>query len=438
MEGDRTAHYSKSRKTIKTDSMGRNQKKCHSINKYVITTKGSHPNSSPHTNMNSILLPNQHDVLCVKDKTYAKHVGNIMFHDLITQYALQYDIGSKLKKMQLTSYIVNYMKQQYQSRFLRLVQNNRISKEGEDDSMETNQDKTKHSVRSAATITRIPIDTDECTTTTESNSLQQASRSFYWEVITDKQARDKTSHALRFASKQIRRKQEAKSISDGTEGSVRSTMMTPTLKESTPCTVKKASEIVKIPKQEKRKSKMDHGRTQNIIPCHESVCEKRDDNDNDSLATTDSFMELYDRQQDILIDIKVKQDKFQKQQFQRHGKGGIIVDDEDATASQLPNTIEIPTNTLNRTKKQRPYGTRPQSKWSDQTKSTQWNKKVNEMYHNRDNNSSRGNTIPISSSILSSHNYVSPSSTKELSRGLSVGDDLFQLLDMSIMTLESL
>jgi hypothetical protein len=94
-----------------------------------------------------ITNPTDYDVLCIKDKTWARHVGNRIYRERVLTLASQYDSASKQDKMKITRSIVQLMQTKYYSRFLRQVHDD------------------------------------------------------LWEIITDKQARDKTSHALRFAAK---------------------------------------------------------------------------------------------------------------------------------------------------------------------------------------------------------------------------------------------
>jgi hypothetical protein len=98
----------------------------------------------------SIEQPNEYDILCGKDKTFSKHKGNIVFREKIMSMASEYRIAStKPARMKLTKVIVDSLKAEYNAKFLR----------------------------------SIPISNDK----------------YVWEEISDQQARDKTSHALRFA-----------------------------------------------------------------------------------------------------------------------------------------------------------------------------------------------------------------------------------------------
>jgi len=94
-------------------------------------------------------LPRTYDVLCGKDKTYNKHAGNRVFRETIVAHQDAYAASqTKQNKMQITKNIVSSMQDQYGTRFVKL-------------SAETGQ----------------------------------------WEEISNQVARDKVSHALRFAAK---------------------------------------------------------------------------------------------------------------------------------------------------------------------------------------------------------------------------------------------
>lgn len=96
-----------------------------------------------------IYEPSAFDILCGKDKTYDQHKGNHLFREIICEYTAKYhEAQSKPKRMQMTKDIVQILRSKFNCRFIRLVT----------DSMNT-----------------------------------------YWEEISDTQARDKISHALRYA-----------------------------------------------------------------------------------------------------------------------------------------------------------------------------------------------------------------------------------------------
>jgi hypothetical protein len=85
------------------------------------------------------------DVLCGRDRNFAKHPGNLLYRQLVERQASAYALATtKPAKMKITKSIVHTMQTQHGSRFLRRTENN------------------------------------------------------LWETLTNVQARDKTSHALRF------------------------------------------------------------------------------------------------------------------------------------------------------------------------------------------------------------------------------------------------
>lgn len=107
--------------------------------------------TTPATKQNDALeavnRPTEYDILCGKDKTYAKHTGNQIFRSMIESWVVRYQAASsKQSKMKITKEIVSSMHEKHNSRFLRKI------------------------------------------SSTE------------WEEITDQVARDKVSHALRFAA----------------------------------------------------------------------------------------------------------------------------------------------------------------------------------------------------------------------------------------------
>ena len=100
------------------------------------------------TNGTIVASPTDMDVLCSKDKSTAKHPGNLVFRERIEQVTARYSVAtSKQEKMKITRDIVAFMRMKHGSRFLKL-----------------------HSGGA-------------------------------WVEITDQSARDKVSHALRFAAK---------------------------------------------------------------------------------------------------------------------------------------------------------------------------------------------------------------------------------------------
>jgi hypothetical protein len=99
------------------------------------------------TNTTAIKAPAQFDILCGQDNTFSRHEGNKVFKELIDSFQHVYaNSTSKHEKMGITREIVSQLQAKFNSRFLKPSEN------GE------------------------------------------------WQEITNQRARDKVSHALRFAS----------------------------------------------------------------------------------------------------------------------------------------------------------------------------------------------------------------------------------------------
>jgi hypothetical protein len=101
--------------------------------------------------------PRPHDVLCGKDKTYnLHHLGNRIYRDLIEAKAIEYAATSnKNSKMEFTKEIVDVMQMQYGSRFLRPVSSSTSSVFWEEISNQQARDKTSHALRFCANNTTI-------------------------------------------------------------------------------------------------------------------------------------------------------------------------------------------------------------------------------------------------------------------------------------------
>ena len=109
-------------------------------------TKG-HDNSARLHSSKPVLEPLPMDILCGRDRNYTKHPGNQIYRQLLEDQSSIYETKlSKVAKMEVTKYIVGTMQNQHGSRFIR--------------------------------------QTDDG-----------------WEELSNTQARDKTSHALRFLHK---------------------------------------------------------------------------------------------------------------------------------------------------------------------------------------------------------------------------------------------
>jgi hypothetical protein len=117
----------------------------------TITRSRSNENQNDMMSIRNIVLEGlaPFDILCGKERTYEKYKGNQLFRAQIAAYTSQYQEATSREKMRITKLIIYSLKTKYQSRFLRLTKNGPAR---------------------------------------------------YWEEISDRQARDKTSHALCFAA----------------------------------------------------------------------------------------------------------------------------------------------------------------------------------------------------------------------------------------------
>jgi hypothetical protein len=114
--------------------------------------------------MFEIIHPAETDVLCGKDKTFAKHPGNVLYRNLIQAFSQVYaETPTKQEKMRMTAEIVQKMKVEHGSRFLKSVHGNHSDWGSEDDD-------------------------------------GSGGGGGVWEEISVTAARDKTSHALRFCA----------------------------------------------------------------------------------------------------------------------------------------------------------------------------------------------------------------------------------------------
>jgi hypothetical protein len=89
------------------------------------------------------------DILCGKDKTYSKHEGNMRFRRLIQDYVQPYQSATtKQQKMTITKEIVTQLETEYSARFLKMVDIH--SGEWQEISTQNARDKTSHALRFAA------------------------------------------------------------------------------------------------------------------------------------------------------------------------------------------------------------------------------------------------------------------------------------------------
>lgn len=108
--------------------------------------------SKQNSSLEMIEQPSPYDILCGKDKSFSHHPGNLIFRDVILSFQERYaNANSKPEKMQITKEIVQMLQATYNSRFIKLK--------------------------------------------------PQGGETQVWGEISDQAARDKVSHALRFASR---------------------------------------------------------------------------------------------------------------------------------------------------------------------------------------------------------------------------------------------
>jgi hypothetical protein len=96
--------------------------------------------------------PTSSDILCGKDKTYSKHEGNLRFRQLIQDYVEPYQAAtSKQQKMHMTKEIVHHLETVWSARFLKMVPGGGGSgTEWQEISTQNARDKTSHALRFAA------------------------------------------------------------------------------------------------------------------------------------------------------------------------------------------------------------------------------------------------------------------------------------------------
>jgi hypothetical protein len=113
-----------------------------------------------------IVEPSPMDVLCGRDRNYTKHPGNQVYRNLLEQQAFKYETKlSKAAKMEITKSIVQTMQTEHGSRFVRRIGNHHQG----------------------------------------------------WEVLSHIQARDKTSHALRFHNNTTKKSRKTTIAPAGTD-----------------------------------------------------------------------------------------------------------------------------------------------------------------------------------------------------------------------------
>ena len=93
-----------------------------------------------------VIEPTEMDILCSKDKSVAKHPGNLAFRERIEEGTASYSTAvSKQEKMKITRDIVTFMQHKYGSRFLKQKGNAWIEINNT-----TARDKVSHALRFAA------------------------------------------------------------------------------------------------------------------------------------------------------------------------------------------------------------------------------------------------------------------------------------------------
>jgi hypothetical protein len=112
--------------------------------------------SSTDSAMKIVEIPASNDVLCGKDKTFNRNIGNMTYRQMIVATAMRYaQFATKPEKMKITAHIVHTMIHIHHSRFLKQVM------------------------------------------------VHGSGGEYYWQEISITAARDKTSHALRFCASQL-------------------------------------------------------------------------------------------------------------------------------------------------------------------------------------------------------------------------------------------
>jgi len=90
--------------------------------------------------------PTDQDVLCGKDKSFNRHAGNIAFRSVIESYKSKYmSANTKQEKMRITKEVVSTMKSKYNARFVKMQ-----GDEWEEISDQVARDKVSHALRFAA------------------------------------------------------------------------------------------------------------------------------------------------------------------------------------------------------------------------------------------------------------------------------------------------
>jgi hypothetical protein len=132
--------------------------------------------NTDHRTMRIIETPASNDVLCGKDKTFNRNIGNITYRHLIVTTAPKYaQVTTKPEKMKITAHIVHTMMHTYNSRFLKQVAIH--NDDGNDDeyswqeiSITAARDKTSHALRFCAAQMCLQIQHNRATNRIQSNT----------------------------------------------------------------------------------------------------------------------------------------------------------------------------------------------------------------------------------------------------------------------------
>lgn len=90
--------------------------------------------------------PDDHDVLCSKDKSFANHPGNLLFREKIDSLTTRYrQCRSKTEKMQMTKEVVRDLMETFGSKFLKLEDGEWV-----EITLTAARDKVSHALRFAA------------------------------------------------------------------------------------------------------------------------------------------------------------------------------------------------------------------------------------------------------------------------------------------------
>jgi len=147
-----------------------------SLSTLIKPNEPNEPRKHRINNRNIVLVaePDDNDVLCGRDKSYNRHPGNKVFKAVIAAKAHLYcATTTKQEKMNMTKLIVNTLKTEHGTRFLK------------------------------------PVKFKGVATPTSPSSPEQSivpTSLHVWEEISDQLARDKVSHSLRFTASQRERK----------------------------------------------------------------------------------------------------------------------------------------------------------------------------------------------------------------------------------------